>query len=95
MNIKSFAELKRFLQPGVVLTLVRHDWYPNGPLINKPRKICKIQSNAIAFEPIPPKTESSWLHWGKSSEYTIDEKGFNVQLTPDDPEKIMRYEFSK
>lgn len=89
--MKTFSDIKRSLTEGTIVTMIRHDYYPNGPLINKPRKIEKKQSNAIMFE------GGSWLYFDKPASHFIPH-GFNefsVLLNPDDSEpKYMTYRIS-
>ena len=89
--MKSFADIKRSLTEGTILTMIKHDWYPNAPMINKPRKIEKRQSNAIMFE------GGSWLYLDKPASHYVPQ-GFNefsVRLNPDDVEaKYMTYRIS-
>lgn len=73
--IKSLAGLKRALEPGVVVTLVRR---ANPPLSGGydatgiPRRVVKAQSNAVAFESIVPGREQpSWLRWPKAAEVSF------------------------
>lgn len=84
--MKTFADIKRALNEGVVLTMVRHDWFPNGALIGKPRKIIKKQSNAIQFE------GGSWLNFPPASDICVNENGFSVLLSVEKAQ-FMTYEF--
>lgn len=89
--MKSFADIKRSLTEGTILTMIKHDWYPNAPMLNKPRKIEKRQSNAIMFE------GGSWLYFDKPASHFVPH-GFNefsVLLNPSDNEpKYMTYRIS-
>jgi len=89
--MKTFADIKRALTEGAILTMTRHDWFPNGPLLNKPRKIIKRQSNAIQFE------GGSWLYLDKPASDFIASSfnEFSVKLNPDAIEApLMTYRIS-
>lgn len=89
----TFAALKRKLTVGTTLTMVSHDWFPNGPLIGIPRKIKTVQTNGIQFEPHQEGKQGSWLYWGKASEYTITEDCFTVWLGAAGDNNYMTYKF--
>ena len=59
--MKTFADIKRKLIEGNALTMIRHDWYPQGKLINVTRDIVKRQTNAIQLE------GGSWLYFDKTA----------------------------
>ena len=87
--MKTFADIKRALQVGATVTMLAHDWFPTGKLINVPRKVVKTQSNAVQFE------GGSWLYWSKAGDYTcLSENCFKVRLNPDSTDKpaFMVYE---
>ena len=86
--MKTFADIKKALNVGVELKLVRHDWLKGGmPLkIGAVRKIIKRQSNAIQFE------GGSWLTFPKASDVAIKENGFAVVLSIENAQ-FMEYEF--
>jgi hypothetical protein len=84
--MKTFADIKRALTEGAILTMTRHDWFPDGPLINKPRKIIKRQSNAIQFE------GGSWLNFPPASDICVNDNGFSVLLSVEKAQ-FMTYEF--
>jgi ribosomal protein L14 len=85
--MKTFADIKRQLNEGAKLKLIRHDWLkPNMPLkIGAVRKIIKRQSNAIQFE------GGSWLTFPKASDVLINEKGFSIVLSVENAQ-FMEYE---
>lgn len=85
--MKTFADVKRALQVGVTVTMVRHDWYPNGKLMNVPRKVIKVQSNGVQFE------GGSWLHFPKASDIAVHERGFSVLLSAENAD-FMEYEIN-
>jgi len=94
----SFSALKRKLQVGVKLKLVRHDWArPGGKLnIGDVREIAVVQSNAIAFATSSSESGLSWLYWSSAASIRVDELGFDVDLNRGSKEpflQIMRYEF--
>lgn len=89
--MKTFADVKRRLQEGAVLKLVRHDWLrPNLPLqLGAVRKIIKRTSNAIQFE------GGSWLNFPPASDVVCDgENQFSVVLSIEKAQ-FMTYEFVK
>lgn len=59
--LKSLADFRRFLAlPGATIQLIRHDRCPNiekHAEMWKPRKVAKLQTNAVKF------TNNGWLHW--------------------------------
>jgi hypothetical protein len=83
--MKTFADVKRAMQVGVTVTMTKHDWYPNGTLIGVPRKVQKVQSNAVQFE------GGSWLHWPRASDVVPTDKGFTVVLSIEKAQ-LMEYE---
>lgn len=70
-TFKSAAEVKRICKEGVYLTMIRHDWFPNGHLIGKSRKIVHAGKGAIAFQDVLQKDKISWLHWPLASEFLV------------------------
>lgn len=82
--MKTFSDIKRKLSEGAILTMIRHDWYPEGKTMNVPRKIIKRQTNAIQFE------GGSWLYLDKPAKQyiPINENEFLVLL---DQDKYMGY----
>jgi hypothetical protein len=88
--MKTFAEVKNRLVKGAVLTMVRHDNYPNGVLIGVPREVAIRQSNAVMFE------GGSWFYFPKASEIRVlGDNEFGVQLNPEhNPDALMVYQFN-
>jgi hypothetical protein len=82
--MKTFADIKRKLIEGNALTMIRHDWYPQGKLMGVTRDIVKRQSNAIQLE------GGSWLYLDKPAKEFIptSENTFLVLL---DQDKFMEY----
>lgn len=74
MKYKTAADIKRALEVGATVTMVRHDWYPQGKLMGVPRKVIKKQSNGVQFE------GGSWLHWPPASDIAVCEEGFAIVL---------------
>lgn len=73
--MNSFADVKRRLQVGTKLKMVRNDWYPNGVLMNVVREIETRQTNAIKF------AGGSWLHFPPAKEIVIEsENSFTIIL---------------
>lgn len=97
----TFAALKRRLQVGAKIEMVRHDYQPGGAVPEKlrgVREVARVQSNAVQF------SGGSWLYWPKAAEVRADDKGFDVALmVNNDPSNrrirsadfsvLMRYEF--
>ena len=82
--MKTFSDIKRKLIEGNALTMIRHDWYPQGKLMGIAREIVKRQSNAIQLE------GGSWLYLDKPAKEYIptSENTFLVVL---DQDKFMEY----
>jgi hypothetical protein len=82
--MKTFSDIKRKLIEGNALTMIRHDWYPQGKLMGVTRDIVKRQSNAIQLE------GGSWLYLDKPAKEYIptSENTFLVVL---DQDKFMEY----
>jgi len=76
--MKTFADIKRKFKDNVVLTCYQHDFKNDFKFLNVPRKIAKLQTNAIMFE------GGSWLYFGKASSWiVIDENKFKVKFSDD------------
>ena len=83
--MKNLADLKRALVPGSTITMVRHDWYPNGWLLNKPRKVLAAKRVGITIETVgrDGTVDESHMRWQIASEYTfIDDVFFEVAIDP-------------
>jgi hypothetical protein len=82
--MKTFSDIKRKLVEGNALTMIRHDWYPQGKLMGISRDIVKRQSNAIQLE------GGSWLYLDKRAADYIptSDHSFLVRL---DQDKFMEY----
>jgi len=82
--MKTFADIKRKLIEGNSLTMTRHDWHPQGKLMNVCRDIIKRQSNAIQLE------GGSWLYLDKKAADYIptSDHTFLVRL---DQDQFMEY----
>ena len=74
--MKTFADIKRKLIEGASLTMIRHDWYPQGKYMNICRKVITKQTNAVQFE------NGSWLYLDKkAADYIpLSENEFLVRL---------------
>jgi hypothetical protein len=64
--MKTFAELKRALKPGTVVTLIER----NGEIRNDKRTVKKCQTNAVCFTTDTGK--DSWLTFPPASLVTIE-----------------------
>ena len=81
--MKTFADIKRKFKENVVLTCYQHDVKNDFKFLNVPRKIAKLQTNAIMFE------GGSWLYYRKASDWVIiDNNTFKVKCFDD---KFMYY----
>ena len=65
--MKNFADVKKRLEVGAKLKLIRHDWVkPGGKLeVGAVREIVRRQSNAIQFE------GGSWLYFPPASDVVV------------------------
>lgn len=83
--MKTFSDIKRKLVEGNSITMLRHDWYPQGKLMGVERKVITRKTNAVQFE------GGSWLRLdGKAGDYIpTSENTFLVRL---DGDKFMEYQ---
>lgn len=88
--VKNLAEFKRWLTtPGATVTMIRHDWYPTGKLMNVPRTVLTLQTNGVQF------FGGSWLYFRSAKEYRFSDGFVDVDLTGDNSfGQIMRYKLS-
>lgn len=102
----SFASIKRRIQIGTALQMVRHDHPPvifsheTAEAIEKKkaaflrmfelRRVAVVQTNAIAFDTGDGKL--SWLYWPKANCVRETANGFEVSLD-DNFGKLMAYEW--
>ena len=80
----SLAALKKRLTLGIGITMVGHDWFPEGKLIGVPRYVVKVQANGICLNADSNAIDGSWLYWPKARDLAFTETGFSVALN-DDP----------
>ena len=81
--MRNLADVKRRCKLGVVVTMTQHDLLPNGKLINVPREIVHVQTNAIQF------AGGSWLYWPKAGQVTVeDHDKFSIMLNPQNQSKM-------
>jgi len=85
--MKTFSDIKRKLVEGNSITMIRHDWYPQGHLIGLDRKVIARQTNAVKFE------GGSWLRLDKKAGDYIptSENTFLVRL---EGENYMEYQIN-
>ncbi len=89
---KSFAQLKRDLQPGVQVKTVINNCKPE--FNNEIRKISKVQTNAICFECIRNgKQVNSYLHYPKAKNIKYTNNIFCIY--DDDKQLLFEYEIIK
>lgn len=85
--MNTFAELKRYLQPGVKLLKIEEWNKPVAPEAQM-REVVKVQTNAVVFK--TPTKPASWLNWDAASLMEINDEGFSLyfagsrDLTPDE-----------
>jgi len=86
--MKTFADIKRKLVEGATITMVRHDWYPDGKHIGVKRKVIKRKTNAVQFE------GGSWLYLDRPAKEfkPLSHNTFSVQLGMPEDNKFMVYE---
>ncbi|ASZ75048.1 hypothetical protein FDI69_gp137 [Rhodococcus phage Trina] len=88
---KSVADMKRQLVPGTVIRMVRHDWYPSGPLIGEDREIVSANSVGIKIKTERNgETVESGMDWPRPKYISFTENGWKVQLDPQ-TDKFMEY----
>lgn len=86
--MKTFSQLKRDITVGTTIKTIFNLYRPdkNGQI----RKINKVQTNAIGFEiPEEQRTrnvfgeiqDTSWLWWGKASQYEYEDNTFKIYET--------------
>ena len=84
--MKNFADVKKRLEVGAKLKLIRHDWVkPGGKLeVGAVREIVRRQSNAIQFE------GGSWLYFPKATDVVVDsdKNQFSIVLSVEKAEFI-------
>lgn len=73
---KNLSDAKRKLKIGSKLKLI---WalYPNK-LLQVEREIVKVQTNAIAFNPILDQKGPSYLTWPRANDFIPTENGFKI-----------------
>lgn len=89
--MKTFADVKRRLKPGVVLECVENTYQPH--LNGQRRRVERVQANAVAFqragldgsfqiEPQIPRREWFWLYYPPSAKFVsiVDANTFRVAL---------------
>jgi hypothetical protein len=73
--MKNLADIKRRFKDNVVLTCYQHDFKKDFKFLNVPRKIAKLQSNAIMLE------GGSWLYFKKAADWIIiDDNTFKIKF---------------
>ena len=73
-NVNSLAAFKRFLaQPGAAVECIQFDdKEPIPPRMKLIRKVKKVQTNAVQFEPTKYGMDGSWLYFKSAKEYFFD-----------------------
>jgi hypothetical protein len=91
----SLASIKRKLQVGAKIQMVRHDWFNAGQSpqfvpdkIAGVREVVRAQSNAVQF------SGGSWLYFDKASRLRETPTGFEVDLDDNGTfNRVMQYEW--
>lgn len=87
----ALAAIKRKMQLGQKIQVVRHDWSSKLPASRnfyEVRSVEHVQGNAIRF------SGGSWLWWPKASEIRETANGFEVCLNQDGSfREVMVYEY--
>ena len=94
--MKTLAELKRRLQPGVRLTMTKHSWFPYGALIGVEREIEVVNTQGLYIKH-PHTGIESFLDFPKATELTLylrHPNRFSVSLNPKNPEEVMTYDIT-
>lgn len=88
--VKNLAEFKRWLATsGATVTMIQHDWYPNGKLMNLPRTVVHQTTTGVQF------SGGSWLYFKSAKECRFSDGFVDVDLTGDNSfGQIMRYQLS-
>lgn len=91
--MKTVADLKRRLTPGVVLELTAHAVPRAQPLVGLKRAIAAVRGKEIAFEPVPQTNDQqSWLTLPKADDIRIDGADAFTILAADHTQ-LMSYRF--
>jgi hypothetical protein len=81
----SLAAIKRRLQLGSKIQMVRHDWGPGGKPHEKVaavRTVKIVRTTGVMFE------GGSWLYWPKADEVLETKEGFWISLRDDFKQRI-------
>jgi len=74
--MEKLADLKR-VQVGDTFTMT-FSALGGGSLLNVPRKVKRVQSNALQFEPTSAGRDGSWLYFPPAKEFKPEPDGFSV-----------------
>jgi len=76
--MKTLVDLKRFLKEGAVVKIVYSDM-PNNRLLNKKRRVVRVQTNGIYFvDPDDATSKKSFLEFPRASLLEVTEKSFKI-----------------
>lgn len=95
-EVNSLAAFKRFLkEPGAAIEMIQHDWYPQP--VPGIRKVKKLQTNGVQFEPTEPGKQGSWLYFDRAKDFRFENGIMKVALDPDKTgfDKVMIYKLHK
>lgn len=98
VQINSLAAFRRFLAtPGATVQITRHDWadntrlgLPPKPGFMDPRKVKKLQTNAVCFD---FGDRGTWLYWdrGNSKAFRFDNTDMVTVVLDAEKSEIMQY----
>jgi len=95
MEIKNLAQFLREAK-NLSLTMIQHDWYPNGKSIGVKRRIKKVQTNGIQFVPIEEGSDGSWLYfYPRAVRFNPSLGVMIVSLEGSDFDKVMVYQLEE
>lgn len=86
--VRTLAELKRTLKVGDRLTMIRHDWFPEGKLLNVPRYIVATNTQGIVLNEDSKASDGSHLLWPKASRVQLNGNTFSIQLNPETQDRM-------
>jgi hypothetical protein len=76
--MKTLADLKRYLKEGTIIKMIYSDM-PSNRLLNKKRKVVKVQTNGIYFiDPDDTNSRKSYLDFPKATLLEVTEKSFKI-----------------
>jgi len=80
------AECLRLLQPGTIVTMTGHDWYPNGYPVGVPRVVIRRRTRDVQLQGTRPDgtVSESWMTIATAQDFRDNgDSTFSVRLDPD------------